>query len=188
MFYLKIISLVPRMPRQNLHLIYIPGNDKERNVPPIKAVHSFMCKLFITLWLTLLKQSIKRLGNDCLRRIRSYKTLVKSVCETASKSLFWVLSVYQDVSTRHDRPELLSICQSRWWGIQTAFRVSPLGDQNKDIGSSSQTLLTEVKLPLRRRLGNDSFVVRTTTQPPCVLHCKWQTFCYKTPPPPKTRL
>ena len=31
MFYLKIISLVPRMPRQNLHLI--PGNDKDRDVP-----------------------------------------------------------------------------------------------------------------------------------------------------------
>ena len=31
MFYLKIISLVPRMPIQNLHLI--PENDKERNGP-----------------------------------------------------------------------------------------------------------------------------------------------------------
>ena len=33
----------------------------------------------------------------------------------------------------------------------------PLGFQNKDIGSSSQMLLTKVKLRLRRRVGNDSF-------------------------------
>ena len=30
--------------------------------------------------------------------------------------------------------------------------LNPLGAQNKDIGSGSQTLLTEVKLRLRRRL------------------------------------
>ena len=152
-----------------------------------------MSKLFIRLWLTLLKQSVKRLGNDCLGRVRNYKALVKSFCETASKSEFWAISVYQDVSTRHDGPVKKATVDLpiKMMGNSKRFSGnswSPLGAQNKDIGSSSQTLLTEVKLPLRRRLGNDSFVVRTTTQPPCVLHCKWQTFCYKTPPPPKTRL
>ena len=152
-----------------------------------------MSKLFIRLWLTLLKQSVKRLGNDCLGRIRNYKALVTSFCETASKSEFWAISAYQDVSTRHDRPVKKATVDLpiKMMGNSKRFSGnswSPLGAQNKDIGSSSQTLLTEVKLPLRRRLGNDSFVVRTTTQPLCVLHCKWQTFCYKTPPPPKTRL
>ena len=141
-------------------------------------MHSLTSKLFIRLWLTLLKQSLKRLGNDCLRRIRSYKTLVKSVYETASKSLFWTLLVYQDLSTRHDRPVKKATVDLpiKMMGNSKCFSGnswSPLGTQNKDIGSSSQTLLTEVKLPLRRRLGNDSFVVRTTTQPPRVLHCKW---------------
>ena len=140
--------------------------------------HRFMSKLFIRLWLTLLKQSIKRLGYDCLHRIRNYKTLVKSVCETASKSLFWAVSVYQDVSTRHDRPVKKATVDLpiKMMGNSKRFSGnswSPLGAQNKDIGSSSQTLLTEVKLPLWRRLGNDSFVVRTMTQPPCLLHCKW---------------
>ena len=32
--------------------------------------------------------------------------------------------------------------------------LSPLGAQNEDIGATSQTLLTEVKLRQRRRLGN----------------------------------
>ena len=145
-----------------------------------------MSKLFIRLWLTLfLKQSIKRLGNDYLRRLRIYKTLIKSVCETASKSLFWALSVYQDVTTRHNRPVKKAI-------VNLPIKMKgnswiPLGAQNKDIGSSSQMLLTKVKLRLRRRLGNDSFLVRTTRQPPWVLHCKY-FFCYKTPPPPTTRL
>ena len=150
-----------------------------------------MSKLFIRLWPTLLQQSIKRLGNYCLRRIRNYKTLVKSVGETASK--FRALSVYQDVGTRNDRPVKKATVDLpiKMMGNSKRFSGnsgSPLGAQNKDIGSSSQTLLTEVKLPLRRRLGNDSFVVRTTTQPPCVLHCKWLYFWYKTPPPPTTRL
>ena len=30
------------------------------------------------------------------------KPLVKSVCESARKSLFWAPPVYQDLSTRHD--------------------------------------------------------------------------------------
>ena len=145
------------------------------------------------LWLTLLKQSIKRLGNDCLRRIRNYKTLIKPGCETGSKSLFWALSFYQDVRTRHDWPVKKATVDLpiKMMGNSKRFSgnsLSPLGAHNKDIGSSLQTLLTEVKLPLRRRLGNDSFVVRTTTQPPCILHCKWYIFCYKTPPPPTTRL
>ena len=135
-----------------------------------------MSKLFIRFWLTLLKQSIKRLGNDCLRRLRNYKTLVKSVCETASKSLFWALSVYQDVTTRHNRPVRKAM-------VNLPIKMkgnswSPLGAQNKDIGSSSQMLLTKVKLRLRRRLGNDRFLVRTTRQPPCVLHCKWEYFFF----------
>ena len=42
----------------------------------------------------------------------------------------------------------LSICQSGWKEI----RLSPAGAQNKDIGATLQTLLTEFKLRLRRRL------------------------------------
>ena len=47
-----------------------------------------------------------------------------------------------------------SICQSRWNKIETLFRylVESVGAQNKDIGVASQTLLTDVKLRLRRRL------------------------------------
>ena len=30
------------------------------------------------------------------------KPLVKSVCESARKSLFWAPPLYQDLSTRHD--------------------------------------------------------------------------------------
>ena len=90
-----------------------------------------MSKLFIRLWLTLLKQSIKRLGNDCLRRLRNV-----SVSETASKSLFWALSVYQDVTIRHNRPVKKVIVnlpikmKGNSWSL--------LGAQNKEIGSSSQ--------------------------------------------------
>ena len=126
-----------------------------------------MSKLFIMLWLTLLKQSMKRLRNDCLPRLRNYKTLDKSVCETASKSLFWALSVYQDVTTRHNRPVKKAIVNLPI--MMKGNSWSPLGTRNKDIGSSSQMLLTKVKLRLRRRLGRDRFLVITTRQPPCVL-------------------
>ena len=68
--------------------------------------------------------------------------------------------VYQDLSTCHDilachkRP--LWICQPDWKEIQNANPVIRwvLGAQNKDIGAALQTLLTRVKLRLRRRLGN----------------------------------
>ena len=43
------------------------------------------------------------------------KPLVKSVCESARKSLFRAPPVYQDLSTRHDWPvkkAIVLICQS----------------------------------------------------------------------------
>ena len=47
------------------------------------------------------------------------------------------------------------MCQSAW--KESSKRISgnsfgPLGAQNKNIGAASQTLLTEVKLRLQRRL------------------------------------
>ena len=50
----------------------------------------------------------------------------------------------------------LSICQSRWkeiWNWRTSgSSLSPLRGKNKDIGTASQTLVTEVKFRLWRRL------------------------------------
>ena len=71
--------------------------------------------------------------------------------------MYLSIVLYQDLSTRHD------------WPVKKAFFVLPiqmkgklkhsfgtslslLGSQNKDIGVASQTLLTDVKLGLRRRL------------------------------------
>ena len=86
------------------------------------------------------------------------KTLVKSVCETALKSLFWTYTlVYQDLSTRHDWPFKKAIVDLpiRMKGNLkriTDNSFTPLRPRDKDIAAASQTLLTEVKLCLWRRL------------------------------------
>ena len=89
------------------------------------------------------------------------KLLVKSICETAPKSLFrdlncvpgriWVCAMISLLNNA------LSICQSTWRENRNAFPVIPLGDQNKDIGAASQTLLTRVRLWLWCRLSTGYF-------------------------------
>ena len=61
--------------------------------------------------------------------------------------------VYQDLSTRHDWPVKKAIVDLpiRLKG-SSGNSLSPLGAKNKDIGAASQTLLTEVKLRLWRRI------------------------------------
>ena len=91
------------------------------------------------------------------------KLLVKSICETAPKSLFrdlncipgriWVRAMIGLLKNE------LSICQSTWRENRNAFLVIPLGDQNKDIGAASQTLLTRVRLWLWRRLSGGYFLL-----------------------------
>ena len=65
--------------------------------------------------------------------------------------------VYQDLSTRHDWPDIKAIVDLPMRLKRNSKRTSgnslnPLRAQNKDIGAVSQTLLTEVKLRLRRRI------------------------------------
>ena len=58
-------------------------------------------------------------------RHRWTKLLFASVCETAPKSLFWALPVYQDLIKRHDWPveKQLSIFQSVLGNIRNVFPV-----------------------------------------------------------------
>ena len=84
-------------------------------------------------------------------------TLVKFVYETAPKSLFWAPPVYQDLNTPHDWPVKKAIVNLpiRMKGNSkrtSGNSLNPLGAQNKDLGTASQTLLIEVKFRLRRRL------------------------------------
>ena len=65
--------------------------------------------------------------------------------------------VYQDLSTRHDWPvkkDMLDLPIRMKGNSKRIFgdSLSPLEAQNKYLGAASQTLLTEVKLRLRRRL------------------------------------
>ena len=65
--------------------------------------------------------------------------------------------MYQDLSRRHDLPVEEAIIDLPIRMKENSKRascnsLSPLGSQTKDIGASSQTLLTEVKLRLRCRL------------------------------------
>ena len=65
--------------------------------------------------------------------------------------------MYQDLRARHDWPVKNTIVEMpiKMKGnseCSSSNSLSPLGDQNKDLGAASQTLLTEVKLHLRRRL------------------------------------
>ena len=88
---------------------------------------------------------------------RQNVTLVKSVYETAPKSLFWAPHVYQDLSTRHDWPVKKAIVNLpiRMKGNSkrtSGNSLNPLRAQNKDLAAASQTLLNEVKLRLQRRL------------------------------------
>ena len=90
-------------------------------------------------------------------RHRRNQTLVKSVCETAPEPCSGSPSVYQDLSTRLDWPDIKAIVDLAMRLKRNSKRtsgnsLSPLGTQNKDIGAVSQTLLTKVKLRLRRRL------------------------------------
>ena len=66
--------------------------------------------------------------------------------------------MYQDSSTRHDWL-VKNAVQCRFANqderkIETLFRylVESVGSENKNLGAASQTLLTDVKLRLRRRL------------------------------------
>ena len=66
--------------------------------------------------------------------------------------------MYQDLITRHDWPVKKAIVDLQIKTKGNSRRdsgnwLSPLGAQNKDISAASQTLLTQVKLRLRRRLG-----------------------------------
>ena len=83
------------------------------------------------------------------------KLLVKSICETAPKPLFWDLNWPLIGLLKNG----LSICQSTWREIRSAFPVIPLGDKNKDIGAASQTLLTGVRLRLWHRLSEGYFLL-----------------------------
>ena len=68
------------------------------------------------------------------------------------------LPVYQDLTTRHDWTVKKAIVDLpiRLKGNLKRISgklLSPLGAENKDIGAASQTLLTGVRLRLRRRLN-----------------------------------
>ena len=68
--------------------------------------------------------------------------------------------MYQNLSTRHDWPVKKAIID---WPIRMKRNskrtsgnwLSPLGAQNINHGAASQTLLTEVKFRLRRRLDTE---------------------------------
>ena len=83
--------------------------------------------------------------------------LVKSVCETAPKSLFWAPPVYQDLSVRHDWPVKNAIIDLPVKMKENSKCCSSnssnlLAAQNKEISAALQMLLTKVKLCLRCRL------------------------------------
>ena len=85
--------------------------------------------------------------------------LVTSVCETEPKSVFLAPPVYhcEELSTRDDWPVKKTTVNLpiRLKGNSKRTpgnSLNPLGAQNKDIGTGSQMLLTEVKLCLRRKL------------------------------------
>ena len=66
--------------------------------------------------------------------------------------------MYQDLSTRHDWPVKKAIVdfpiKLKGNSKRTSGNLlSLLGAQNKDVVAASQTLLTEVRLRLLRRLG-----------------------------------
>ena len=66
--------------------------------------------------------------------------------------------MYQDLITRHDWPVKKAIVDLQIKTKGNSRRdsgnwLSPLGAENNDISAASQTLLTQVKLHLRRRLG-----------------------------------
>ena len=66
--------------------------------------------------------------------------------------------MYQDLSTHHDWPVKKAIVDFpiKLKGNSTRTSgnlLSLLGAQNKDVAAASQTLLTEVRLRLLRRLG-----------------------------------
>ena len=72
--------------------------------------------------------------------------------------------VYQDLSTRHDWPvkkDMLDLPIRMKGNSKRIFgdSLSPLEAQNKYLGAASQTLLTEVKLRLRRRLKSRGLLV-----------------------------
>ena len=86
--------------------------------------------------------------------------------------------VYQDLCMRHDwsikNPIVdLPIRLKGNTKRTSGFLLSPLGSENKDIGAASQTLLTEVKLRLRRRLPPCSFHTRRLKE--CVSGVKLAT-------------
>ena len=67
--------------------------------------------------------------------------------------------MYQDLSTRHDWPVKNAMVDSPIKMKENSKRssgnsLSPLGPQNKDIGTALQTLLIEIELRLQRRLLN----------------------------------
>ena len=75
--------------------------------------------------------------------------------------------VYQDLSTCHDWPVekafvSFSISMKRNSKRTSSNSLSPLGDQNKEIGAALQTLLAEVKLRLLSRLPQGQFKDDTT--------------------------
>ena len=75
-------------------------------------------------------------------------------CEIAPpKSLFWDPTCqYKVLKRRYDWPVKKSHCIVDLPIRMKGNSLSPAGAQNKDIGAALQTLLTEFKLRLRRRL------------------------------------
>ena len=68
----------------------------------------------------------------------------------------------QDLSTRYDWPAKIAIVYLPITLRENLKRISgnslgPLGGDNNDISAASQTLLTGVRLRLRRRLGSDGY-------------------------------
>ena len=75
--------------------------------------------------------------------------------------------MYQDLSTRHDWPVQNAVVDLPIKMKGNSKRTSgsslrALGTQNKDIGAASQTLLTVVKLRLRRRLTGTKTTFKNT--------------------------
>ena len=73
--------------------------------------------------------------------------------------------MYQDLSTRHDWPvkkDMLDLPIRMKGNSKRIFgdSLSQLEAQNKYLGAASQTLLTEVKLRLRRRLKSRGLFFR----------------------------
>ena len=121
----------------------------------IKQKHQHAVCFFSFIGLSLFFSNIKK------RKVKVKVARPSLACEIAPpKSLFWDPTCqYKVLKRRYDWPVKKSHCivdlPIRMKGnskCTSSNSLSPAGAQNKDIGAALQTLLTEFKLRLRRRL------------------------------------